>query len=97
MWTYENIEGLMENVTVRRKYKDGVHRGTQLLAHEGYALHIIGDNGYTDEEGNYYPPTYSYQVTTSALNEADTIARYEAVLITPEMDVVGQPNEEEVM
>lgn len=97
MWTYEDFEGLMANVTVRRKYKDGVHMITQLLAHDGYAMHVIGDNGYTDEEGNYTPPTYSYQVSTLAARETDTIARHEAVLITPEMDVVGQPNEEEIM
>lgn len=98
MWTYDDIEGLMANVTVRRKYRDGEHRMTQLLAHEGYCLHQIGDLGYTDEEtGEYYPPTYSYQITTSASTEADIIAIYEAVLIEPNMDVVNKPTIEEII
>lgn len=79
MWTYEDFEGLMANVTVRRKYRDGEHKQSQLLAHNGYTLHLLGDEGTTDEEGNYYPPTYSYQVTTSASNEANIITQYEAV------------------
>ena len=97
MWTYEDFEGLMTNVTVRRKYKDGVHKQSQLLAHDNYALHCITDEGFTDEEGNYYPPTYSYQVTTSASNEANIIIQYEAVLIEPGMDVVNKPNVEEIV
>lgn len=98
MWTYEDFEGLMANVTVRRKYLDGEHVMTQLLAHEDYCLHQIDDEGYTDEHtGNYYPPTYSYQVTTSASSEAETIAIYEALLIQPGMEIVGVPKEEEIM
>lgn len=98
MWTYEDFEGLMTNVTVRRKYKDGVHKQSQLLAHNGYVLHLIGDEGYTDEEhGEYYPPMYSYQVTTSGDGEAELISQYEAVLIEPGMDIVSVPNVEETI
>lgn len=98
MWTYEDVEGLMTNVTVRRKYKDGVHKQSQLLAHNGYVLHLLTDNGYTDEEtGVYYPPMYSYQVTTSGDNEANIISQYEAVLIEPGMDIVSAPNVEEII
>ena len=92
MWTYENIEGLLENTTVIRKSKDGVHTLSQLLAHENYVLHQIGDVGFTDENGEYFPPTYSEQVTTSNKNEAITISLYEAVLI--EDMITEQPEEE---
>lgn len=97
MWTYEDVENLMENVTVRRKYKDSVHTLTQLLAHENYALRLVGDMGYTDEEGNYYPPTYSYQVTTAASNEANIITQFEAVPIEEGMEVIGLPKREDII
>lgn len=93
MWTYVDEEGLIENVTVRRKYLDGVHRSNQLLAHEGYALKLITDEGYTDEDG-YHPPTYSYQVTLPLNGD---IYWYEAVLIEPGMDVISKPKKEEVI
>ena len=85
MWTYEEIEGLIPNCTVRKEYKDGVHRSYRLIAHEGYAMHFIYDEGYTDEEtGEYFPPSYSYQVGCGA---SVNIYEYEAVPITPDMEV----------
>lgn len=94
MWTYEEIEGLIANCTVRKGYKDGVHKNYRLIAHEGYAMRYIYDEGYTDEEGNYYPPSYSYQVGCGA----DTnIMEYEAVPITPDMEVFDKPVDTEVM
>lgn len=93
MWTYENIEGLLENVTVIRKSKDGVHTLSQLLAHENYILHQIDDIGFTDENGKYFPPTYSQQVTTSTKNEAITINLYEAISIK---DMIIEKPEEEL-
>lgn len=94
MWTYVDEEGLIENVTVRRKYKDGVHKNNTLIAHEGYALKLVGDEGFTDEFGNYHEPVYVYEVILPLTGD---IYWYEAVLIQPGMEVVGQPNEEEVM
>ena len=94
MWTYEEIEGLIANCTVRKGYKDGVHKNYRLIAHEGYAMHYKEDLGYTDEEGNYYPPSYSYQVGCAATFD---ITLYEAVLITPDMEVFDVPNDTEVM
>ena len=96
MWTYEDTEGILENITVRRKFKDGVHSMTQLLAHEGYAIHNINDVGYIDEEtGEYYSPTYSYQKTTSASNEVYLLANHIAVLIEEGMEIAGVLNKEE--
>lgn len=94
MWTYEDIEGLIANCTVRKNYKDGIHKNYRLIAHEGYAMHMIGDEGYTDEEtGEYFPPLYSYQVGMSA---SSNIYEYEAVLIEEGMEVNGGGNNETV-
>lgn len=95
MWTYEDFEGVIENCTVRKQYKDRVHSMTQLIAHEGYVMHYKTDLGYTDEEtGEYYPPSYSYQVYCPA--DFD-VTEYEAVLITPGMEVYDKPTDTEVM
>lgn len=94
MWTYENEEGIIEHATVRRKYLDGELKIIQLLAHEGYAMHYIHDEGFTDEEGNYYPPTYSYQVSGGTWLK---IEEYEAVLIEEGMEVVNKPSKDEVI
>ena len=94
MWTYEDIEGLIANCTVRKSYKDGVHKNYRLIAHEGYAMHMIGDEGFIDEEGNYTPPSYSYQVVMSATSN---IYDYEAVLIEEGMEVYDKPSNEETV
>ena len=92
MWTYEDLIGVIANCTVRKKYLDGVHRMTQLIPDDGYCMHFIEDVGYTDEEtGEYYPPTYSYTVI---LPPSVDVTTYEAVLITPDMDVNGDTNTE---
>lgn len=81
MYEYQDTEGLLEHITVRRKYLEGVHKQTQLLAHENYAIKNINDNGYTDEvTGEYTPPLYSYQKTGSASMEAYLLANHIAVL-----------------
>lgn len=85
MWTYEKKEGILENITVVHKFLDGELKIIQLLAHEGYAIRYIPDKGYTDEEGNYYPPTYSYQVSGGTWLK---IEDYEAVPIEDGMDVI---------
>ena len=57
MWSYEDIK--KENYTLRSKFKDEVLSMYELIADEGYKMHLIGDEGYTDEEGNTFPPEYS--------------------------------------
>lgn len=49
-----------------------------LIANEGYMLHLIGDNGYTNEIGIYFPPEYSKKVYLP--KEVD-ISLYEAIKI----------------
>lgn len=95
MWTSVDEEGLIPNCTVRRKYKDGVHMRNELHAHEGYAIHFISDNGYTDEEtGEYFQPLYTYMI---GLPITQDIYLYEAVLITPGMEVYEKPTDTEIM
>lgn len=78
MWEYEDIENLIENCTVRRKYKDGIHKQNELIAHKGYAMHLISDVGYTDAEEVYHEPRYSpFVIMGTNVN----IYNYEAVLI----------------
>lgn len=60
MWTYEDEK--KENYTLRKKFKDDVLKMYELIADTGYKMHLIGDEGYTDEEGNYFPPEYSEKV-----------------------------------
>lgn len=94
MWTYEDFEGILENCTIRKKYKDGVLKQIWIIAHEGYAIKFKADEGFTDEEGNYTPPIYSYYVIIG--DEAD-IPKWEAVLIEEGMNVDGNPTNEEIM
>lgn len=78
MWEYEDIEDLIENCTVRKKYRDGVHKQNELIAHEGYGIHLISDVGYTDEKDVYHEPRYSpFVIMGTNVNIYD----YEAVLL----------------
>lgn len=82
MWEYTEHNDIIPNCTVRKAFKDGVHKNTRLIANEGYKIHYKEDNGYTDEEGNYFPPSYSDQLVTAI--DVDVAAMYEAV---PEGDI----------
>lgn len=62
MWINEDKENILENTTVTYKYLDNELKMIQLSAHDGYMIHYIHDEGYTDNDGNYNPPNYSYQV-----------------------------------
>ena len=93
-WTYKDIEGILENITIRKHYKDGILSMRQLLAHEGYAIYDTTEELYTDPEtGETFPPLYSYQVT---LPISANYHIYKAIPIEPGMEVVGLPKEPEV-
>lgn len=80
MYDYENIEGLKDNITVCRKYKEGNYIMCELIAHKGYVLHLIGDEGYIDEEtGIFYPPVYSNKVIGSNKMEKELLNSYESI------------------
>lgn len=86
-WTYTDTENVLEHITLREHYRDGVLNHRQLLAHNGYAIYNTTEELYTDlETGETYPPTYSYQVSCP-LSVDYTI--YRAKLIDETMDVVG--------
>ena len=55
MWTYEDIEGLAENITVRKHYKDDELGLIEIIAHEGYAIHSVGNDAYYSH--NAYIPS----------------------------------------
>lgn len=93
-WTYKDIEGILENITIREYYKDGTLSMRQLLAHEGYAIYDTTEELYTDPEtGETFPPLYSCQVT---LPISANYYIYKAIPIEPGMHVVGLPKESEV-
>lgn len=93
-WTYKDIEGVLENITIREHYKDDILSMRQLLAHEGYAIYDTTEELYTDPEtGETFPPLYSYQVT---LPISANYYIYKAAPIEPGMEVVGLPKESEV-
>lgn len=93
MWTYEEKEGLIENATVIYRYKDGVFKMIEIVAHEGYCLHYIYDEEFTDEDGNIIPVHYSYMVSGGTWLD---INEYEAVLIEEGMDVAGVPSDKDI-
>lgn len=76
MWTKEYIEDLIENATIIKHFKDNEFVMVEMKAHDGYAIHFKEDNGFTDEEGIYYPPSYSKQLITAGFDE---IYKYEIV------------------
>ena len=95
VWTYEDREGLLENITVRDKYRDGILAMRQLLAHEGYAIYDTTEELYTDPEtGETSQPTYSYQVTMPVTADYTIFA---AKFIDETMEVVGGRPETEEM
>lgn len=77
MWTYEDKENLIENATVRYHYKNNEHVQIQLIAHKNYILKLKEDNGFTDENNCYYPPTYSKTVFGGIWLDVNT---YETIL-----------------
>lgn len=86
-WTYKEIEGVLDHITVKEKYRDGILAGRQLLAHEGYAIYDTTEELYTDPEtGKTLPPLYSYQVS---LPVSVNYYIYKAIPIEPGMEVVG--------
>lgn len=94
VWAYIDKEGLLEHITVREKYCDGVLSIRQLLAHDGYAIYDTTEELYTDPEtGESYSPTYSYQVS---MPPSVDYTIFRAILITPGMEVVGLPDEPDV-
>ena len=50
MWTYEEEEGVIENITVIRCYEDGEYVQLRIRAHKGYV--IVRIDIQLDEEGN---------------------------------------------
>lgn len=93
-WTYNDIEGLLDHITVREKYEDGVFTIRQLIAHDGYAIYDTTEELFTDPEtGETFPPIYSYQVSMP-ISADYTIFR--AIPIEPGMEVVGMPKPPEV-
>lgn len=93
-WTYNDIEGLLDHITIREHYEDGVLSFRQLLAHDGYAIYDTTEELHTNPEtGEVLPPLYTYQVTMP-LSVDYTV--YKAIPIEPGMEVVGLPKESEV-
>lgn len=91
-YTHIDKEGILENITLREVYRDGVLRYRELYAHDGYAIYDTTEEPYTDPEtGETYPPLYSYMV---GLPASANYMIYRAILITPGMEVVGNPDEE---
>lgn len=90
MWNYEDIENLINNITVRKEYKDDIHRTTRLIPHKGYKVHFKEDIGYMDDEGIFHQPTYEDLIITDS--QAD-INKYEAVSIE-EIEVVEEVENE---
>ena len=91
-YTRVDKEGILENITLREVYRDGVLRFRELYAHDGYAIYDTTEELYTDpEKGETYPPIYSYM---ACLPLSVDYTVYRAILITPDMEVVGKPNTE---
>lgn len=84
-WTYNDIEGLLDNITVREKYRDGILTIHQLLAHDGYAIYDTTEELYADPEiGEVLPPIYSYQ---ASLPPSVDYTIFRAVPIEPGMEI----------
>lgn len=67
-------------------YIDG-YTQTRLYAGEGYAIYYIYSE--EEEERQYYYRVYL------AVN--DSVENYDVCLVTPDMEVVGKPKEEEII
>lgn len=70
------------NYTIEEKENFNV-----LIAKEGYVLHLIGDEGYTNEIGEYTPPYYTdiiYFPKNVSIEDYEAI-RKEDMIIESEM------------
>lgn len=76
MWTYKDKEEI-DNITIRKHYRDNKLAQIQLIAHDNYVLKLKDDNGYTDDEKIYHPPMYSKTVIGGTWLDINS---YEAVL-----------------
>ena len=38
-WTHKDIEGELEHITIREKYRDGMFVRRELIAHEGHSIY----------------------------------------------------------
>lgn len=68
-WTYENMETIVPNATMRKGYMDGVHKTYRIKPNEGYVMHDSAYDtfAYTpvlDEFGNPVYDEFGMPVTT---------------------------------
>lgn len=94
MWTYEYDYDFKENCTLKKKYKDSVHKSNQLIANDGYVLSDINEFDEVLEDGTIIPKVY-YRSVQSTPDE--TFDNYIAVLEEEGMDIAGVTDEPEVM
>lgn len=96
---------VMENITVQRKFVDGVLSAYRLTTNDGYVMYNVTDNNieYAPETDDYVPVTYYFRMATySAVHAPETwINNWIAV---PETEVDenyifggGDNNDHEVM
>ena len=69
VWTHIDKEGLLDNITVREHYEDGVLAMRELMARTGYAIYNTTQGIEYDENGEPLPPTYFYGIYMPVLTD----------------------------
>jgi hypothetical protein len=100
--TYEvATDIIIENITVERKYADGVQTAYRLTSNEGYVIHNPElDETYTTPEGETVTNQYYYRQAVIAVRYAPETWTWHAVLenSVPADMIFGNDNpEHEVM
>ena len=102
--TYELATDIViENITVERKYADGVQTAYRLTANEGYVLHdTASDVPLLDENGNPTGEVYVeyYRQAFIAVRNDPSTWTWEAVLestVPSDMIFGGGDNDHEIM
>jgi hypothetical protein len=95
-------EIIRENITIERKYIDGVHKGYRLTANEGYVLHSPSlDNEVEDPfTGETHIEQYYYRQAHLTIAQPVSTWDWHAVLesdVPADMIFGGGNNDHEVM
>lgn len=94
MVTFEEYEGMNENIHYYRVLQNGVHKANKIVPYEGYVISNINETETTDEYGNVYPKVY-YRSKQAPITL--DLSCFVAVPEEPGMDIAGNTDKEEVM
>lgn len=92
----EEVEGLLEHITVTKMISDGKLIGYELRPHEGYVMLLKSLT--VDDEGNPIPEEeYKYSIYAIAPASCNLQEEFKAVELKEGMEILGTVDKPEIM